>query len=162
MDKKDRQRKIAQKLTDLKIKQEKELYIKLADEYSEGLIDKDCIFVLDEVESEKRYKEFSNFFPFDFSGSGRIIWSQLKEALYVKNAEELSSFIKKHEYEGSQVLLLRKFSITKNTSPVIETSIENVVASLENLLDEEQFIFCPLKGFVIDIPFSSRITVGIK
>jgi hypothetical protein len=58
--------------------------------------------------------------------------------------------------------LLRKFSISKNTSPVIATSIENVVASLENILDEEQFIFCPSKGFVIDIPFSSKITVGIK
>jgi hypothetical protein len=162
MDKNDRQRKLAQKLTDIKIKQEKELYTKLADEYSEELIDKDSISVLDEIESEKMYMELSNFFPFDFSGSGRIIWSQLKETLYVKNAEDLSNFIKRHKYEGSQVFLLRKFSITINTSPVIETIIETVVASLENLLDEEQFIFCPSKGFVIDIPFSSKITVGIK
>jgi hypothetical protein len=162
MDKMDRQRKLAQKLTALKIKQEKDLYIKLAGEYSEELIDKDSICVLDDVKSENMYIELSNLFPFDFSGSGRIIWSQLKESLYVKNAEELSSFIKMHKYEGSQVFLLRKFSITINTSPVIETSIENVVASLENLLDEEQFIFCPSKGFVIDIPFSRKITVGIK
>ncbi|MHC0039755.1 CDI toxin immunity protein [Pseudoneobacillus sp. C159] len=162
MDKKDRQRKLAQKLTDLKFKQERELYINLADEYCEQLIDKNSINVLDELESEKIYTELSNFFPFDFSGSGRITWSQLKETLYVKNEEELSSFIKRNKYEGSQVFLLRKFSITINTSPVIVTSIENVVASLENLLDEEQFIFCPSKGFVIDIPFSSNITVGIK
>jgi hypothetical protein len=79
MDKKDRQRKLAQKLIDIKLKQEKELYIKLADEYSEQLIDKNSINVLDEVESEKIYMELSNFFPFDFLGSGRIIWSQLKE-----------------------------------------------------------------------------------
>ncbi|WML26890.1 hypothetical protein [Neobacillus sp. OS1-33] len=115
MDKKESQSKLTKKLADLKINQEKELYRELANEYSEELIDKESIWVLKQGESEEVYTKLSNFIPFDFSGSGRIIWSQMKETHYVKNADELSILIKHYKYGGSQVYLLRKFSITKTT-----------------------------------------------
>jgi hypothetical protein len=144
------------------MKQAKETYDQLAEEYSEVLVDKDKIRILDTNESDKMYTEFCNSFPFDSSGStGRIVWGLLKESLNVKSTHELYNFTKMHQYEGSHVYLLRKFSISKDP-PVIETTIENVLASFADLLDEEQFIFCPSKGYVIDIPFSGIITVGIK
>jgi hypothetical protein len=162
LDRNERRKRIQQKVQQMREKEEKEEYKQIADEYCEELVMKETIVVLKEHESDALYEKLSNYYPFDFSGSGRIEWSQMGTKLIVENAEELAIFMKNHGFEESQVYLLKKFSTIFGSTPVIKTVIENVIESFDNILDEEQFIFCPTKGYVIDIPFSGIVSVGMK
>ncbi len=162
MDRTERQKRLQRKLQQEKERDEKEIYKQIASEYCEELILKETIVVLKEYESDTLYEEFSKYYSFDFSGNGRIDWSRMGNKKIVENAEELTKFIKNHGFENSQVYLLKKFSTTFGSNPVIETVIENVIASFDNLLDEEQFIFCPSKRYVMEIPFSQLVRVGMK
>lgn len=140
------------------IKQE---YEELATEFCDELLEKESINVLTVEQSEEIEDRFVEEFPFDFSGSvARIDWEKMSIKYQIDGVHHLSSFIKQGGFENSVVYLIRKTSSSPNQTPVISTTIENIIISFDNISYEEQFIYCPREKYVIEVLWSGEIIAG--
>jgi hypothetical protein len=163
MNREERQKKLHEKVEYYQEKRVEQLYKEIGEEYIEDLLDKENIVVLSVNDSRAiGDKFFEEDYPFDFRGSvARINWNLMDLKLDLKNAQDLSKFINENKFHNSMVYLIPKSSeYLIPYPPIIQTNIENVINSFEELSFQEKFIYCPDENYFIEIPFDAKVKIG--